>query len=238
MAIYYFELDAHGTPGLLGRTLREFGQQVVQVDAHKASTLPLDLDEAHGVIVSGGGASSTASSGAIEAFVRSAANAEIPVLALGAGARLAARALGGAVAACTERGLVPVTLNGVGREEPLFAGQRWTSEQPVWNDECVVKLPEGARGFGSTPAAKFASWGMGPWVVALDWHPEWDAKEIAECAKAQVAASSSTHQQAQDSRSKSIADIERLGRLFAERVNLILMPVDRMVSGRAKDVRH
>ena len=131
------------------------------------------------------------------------------------------------VHAASERGIVSVKLNAVGREEPLFAGQRWTSEQPVWNDECVTKLPEGARVFGSTPGAKFAAWGLGPWVVGIDWHPEWDAKEIAEAANASGPVAS-----------PSIAAIERLGRLFAERVSMILMPVDRMVSGRAKDVRH
>jgi GMP synthase-like glutamine amidotransferase len=227
MAISYFELDADGAPGLLGRTLREFGQQVRQVEAHKAATLPVDLDEIHGIVVSGGGASSGASVGAIEAFVRDAVAREIPVLGIGAGSRLVARALGGEVGAASERGIVSVKLNAVGREEPLFAGQRWTSEQPVWNDECVTKLPEGARVFGSTPGAKFAAWGLGPWVVGIDWHPEWDAKEIAEAAKASGPVAS-----------PSIAAIERLGRLFAERVSMILMPVDRMVSGRAKDVRH
>jgi GMP synthase-like glutamine amidotransferase len=227
MAICYFELDAHGAPANLGRTLREYGQQLLPVDAHKTATLPVDLDEVHGVVVSGGGASTTASSSAIEAFVRDAAKAEIPVLGIGAGARLVARALGGEVGPCAERGLVKVTLNGVGREEPLFAGQRWTSEQPVWNDECVMKLPEGAKVFGSTPGAKFAAWGLGPWVNAIDWHPEWSAAEIAECAKSQGPVSSD-----------AVATIERLGRLFAERVSLIAMPVDRMVAGRAKDVRH
>jgi GMP synthase-like glutamine amidotransferase len=227
MAILYFELDADGAPGLLGRTLREFGQQVRQVEAHKAETMPLDLDEVHGVVVSGGGSSTGASAGAIEAYVREAVKRELPVLGIGAGSRLMARALGGEVGVGTERGIVKVTLNAVGREEPIFAGQRWTSEQPVWNDECVAKLPEGARVFGSTPGAKFAAWGLGPWVVGIDWHPEWDAKEISEAAKASGPVAST-----------SIATIERLGRLFAERVSLILMPVDRMVSGRAKDVRH
>ena len=227
MAILYFELDADGAPGLLGRTLREFGQQVRQVEAHKAETMPVDLDEVHGIIVSGGGSSTGASAGSIEAFVREGVKREIPVLGIGAGSRLVARTLGGEVGSAAERGIVSVKLNAVGREEPLFAGQRWTSEQPVWNDECVTKLPEGARAFGSTPGAKFAAWGLGPWVVGIDWHPEWDAKEIAEAAKAAGPVASS-----------SIAAIERLGRLFAERVSLILMPVDRMVAGRARDVRH
>ncbi len=227
MAIYYFELDGHGTPCNLGRTLRAYGQQVKQIDVHHAASMPVDLDEVHGVVVCGGGASVTASSGAVEAFVREAAKAEIPVLAIGSGARLAARALGGEIGACAERGVVNAKLNALGREEPLFAGQRWTSEQAVWNDECVSKLPEGARVFGSTPGAKFAAWGVGPWVVAVDWHFEWDSKEIAECAKAQGAVSST-----------AVANIERLGQLFAERVSMILMPVDRMCSGRAKDVRH
>ena len=91
----------------------------------------------------------------------------------------------------------------------------------------MSKLPEGARPFGSTPSAKFAAWGIGPWIVAVDWHFEWDAKEIAECAKAQGAVSSTT-----------VASIERLGALFSERASMILMPVDRMCSGRARDVRH
>lgn len=227
MAIKYFELDADGAPGLLGRTLREFGQQVHQVDSRVAATMPLDLDEVHGIVVSGGGLSAGPSTGAIEAFVREAVAREIPVLGIGAGSRLLARALGGEVGAANERGVVTVRLNAVGREEPLFAGQRWTSDQPLWNEECISKLPEGAKTFASTVGSKFAAWGLGPWVVGIDWHPEWDAKEIAEAAKSAGPVASVT-----------IASIERLGRLFAERVSLILMPVDRMVSGRAKDVRH
>jgi hypothetical protein len=35
-----------------------------------------------------------------------------------------------------------------------------------------------------------------------------------------------------------VSDIERLGRLFAERVNLMLMPVDRMNAGRTRDLLH
>ena len=227
MAIHYFQLDAHGTPCNLGRTLRAFGQAIKLIDVHDAASLPLDLDEVHGVIVDGGGASLTASSGTVEAVVRAAAAAEIPILAIGSGARLAARALGGEVSPCSERGLVTATLNAVGREEPLFAGQRWTSEQAVWNDECVSKLPDGAKVFGSTPGAKFAAWGLGPWVVALDWHFEWDAKEIAECAQGRGAVSSS-----------SVVSIERLGALLAERVSMVLMPVDRVCTGRARDIRH
>ena len=228
MAIYYFELDAHGAPGLLGSVLREFGQQVKQIDVHRAATLPVDLDEVHGVVVSGGGASLTASSGATEAFVREAFKAEIPVLAIGAGARLAARALGGEVSPSSERGIARVTLNGVGREEPIFAGQRWTSDQGVWNDECVSKLPPDARAFASTPGAKFAAWGLGPWVTALDWHPEWSAKELAECAAGGSGAVTA----------QTANDVARLGRLFAERVSMTLMPVDRMNVGRGRDVRH
>jgi len=206
MAIHYFELDAHGAPANLGRTLREFGQHVHQIDARSAGSMPLDLDEVHGVVVSGGGGSAGASAPAIEAFVREAVKAEIPVLGIGAGSRLVARALGGEVSTASERGLVKVSLNGAGREEPLFAGQPWTSEQPVWNDECVTKLPEGGRAFGSTPGAKFAAWGLGSWITCVDWHFEWDAKAIAESAKAGGPISSTT-----------IATIERLGARFSER---------------------
>lgn len=227
MAILHFQLDSYGHPANLGRTLREFGQQVHIAVASESATMPVDLDETHGVIVSGGGASTGASTAAIEAWVRGAAAAEIPVLGIGAGSRLVARALGGEVAGASERGLVKVTMNGIGREEPLFAGQRWAIEQPVMNDEVIAKLPEGARGFGSTAGSRFAAWGLGPWVVGIDWHPEWDAATIVECAKGSGGATDAATQ-----------DILRLGRLFAERASLILMPVDRMVAGRAKDVRH
>ncbi|MFM1823824.1 MAG: synthase [Planctomycetota bacterium] len=227
MAILHFQLDSYGHPANLGRTLREFGQQIHLAVASEAATMPVDLDETHGVIVSGGGVSTGASTAAIEAWVRDAAAAEIPILGIGAGSRLVARALGGEVAVASERGLVKVTLNGIGREEPLFAGQRWSIEQPVMNDEVVVKLPVGGRGFGSTVGSKFAAWGLGPWVVGIDWHPEWDAPTIAECARTTGGASDA-----------AVQDILRLGRLFAERTSLILMPVDRMVAGRAKDVRH
>jgi len=227
MAIYYFELDGHGAPCSLGRTLRAFGQHVTIVPSHDPAAFPLDLDEVHGIVVNGGGASVTGSSGPIESIIRDAVKREIPILAIGAGSRLVARALGGEVSPCSERGVVPLRLSAVGREEPLLAGQPWTSVQAVWNDECVSRLPDGARGFGSTPAAKFAGWGLGPWVVALDWHFEWDAREIAECAKSQGAVPSTV-----------VSAIERLGQIIAERASLILMPVDRMSAGQSKDVRH
>lgn len=213
MSIYFCQLDGHGTPCNLGRRLRTDGQVVVLVDAHNASTLPADLDEVHGLIVCGGGASVTAHSGAIEALVQSAAKAGIPMLAIGAGARLAARALGGEVSPCSERGIVHVKLNALGREEPLFAGQPWSGPQAVWNDECVSRLPEGARGLAATPSARFAAWVIGPWIVAVDWHFEWDAREITECAQAQGAVLST-----------AIERCERLGALFSERVAMMLMP--------------
>ncbi len=98
MAILHFQLDSYGHPANLGRTLREFGQQVHIAVASESATMPVDLDETHGVIVSGGGASTGASTAAIEAWVRDAAAAEIPILGIGAGSRLVARALGGEVA--------------------------------------------------------------------------------------------------------------------------------------------
>lgn len=118
-------------------------------------------------------------------------------------------------------------LNALGREEPLFAGQPWSSLQAVWNDECVSRLPEGARTLGSTPSCRFAAWGIGSAIVAIDWHVEWDAREITECAQTDGAVSSIV-----------IGSIERLGALFGERVGMLLMPVDRVFAGRARDVRH
>lgn len=227
MAICFCQLDGHGTPCNLGRALRAFGQRVVLVDAHDSASLPPDLDEVHGLIVCGGGASVTAHSGAIESLARDAIAREIPMLAIGAGARLVARALGGEVSPCSERGVVTAKLNGLGREEPLFAGQPWSGPQVVWNDECISKLPEGARTLGSTPSSRFAAWGIGLRTVGIDWHVEWDAPEIAECCASQGAVASST-----------VLSIERLGALFSERVNMILMPVDRMSAGRARDVHH
>jgi GMP synthase (glutamine-hydrolysing) len=213
MSISFCQLDAHGTPCNLGQRLRADGQPVVLVDVHNAATLPADLDEVQGVIVCGGGASVTAHSGAIEALVQRAARAEIPLLAIGAGARLVARALGGEVTPCSERGLATVKLNALGREEPLFAGQPWAVQQAVWNDECVSRPPEGARVLASTPSARYAAWGIGPWILAVDWHFEWNAREITECAQAQGAVSS-----------VAIERIERLGALFSERVGMMLMP--------------
>ena len=75
MAILHFQLDSYGHPANLGRTLREFGQQIHIAVASESATMPVDLDETHGVIVSGGGASTGASTAAIEAWVRGAAAA-------------------------------------------------------------------------------------------------------------------------------------------------------------------
>jgi hypothetical protein len=63
--------------------------------------------------------------------------------------------------------------------------------------------------------------------VGVDWHFQSDAAGLAEATKSTGGVSPVL-----------ASEIQRLGRLFAERVSLVFMPVDRMSAGRAKDVRH
>lgn len=111
-------------------------------------------------------------------FLRRAVVAGVPVLAIGLGAGVLARALGGSVrrAPVAERGWSAVRLTAAGRQDPIFGGLPTPLHVFHWHDESFT-LPPGAELLASADACRnqafrFAmSWGV-------QFHPEIDAGMI------------------------------------------------------------
>jgi GMP synthase-like glutamine amidotransferase len=108
-------------------------------------------------------------------LLRSAVVAGVPVLGISLGARILARALGGAVrrAPVAERGWSNIRLTPAGQRDTLFAGLSSPLQAFHWHEE-AFSLPPGAELLATTDACRnqafrFAmAWGV-------QFHPEIDA---------------------------------------------------------------
>jgi GMP synthase-like glutamine amidotransferase len=115
-------------------------------------------------------------------FLRRAVVAGVPLLGIGLGAQVLARALGGSVhrAPVEERGWSTVRLTAAGKSDPLFAGIASPLRVFQWQRQTFT-LPPGAELLATADACRnqafrFAmSWG-------IQFHPEVDAETIESWA--------------------------------------------------------
>ncbi|HDS1558310.1 GMP synthase [Stenotrophomonas maltophilia] len=100
-----------------------------------------------------------------------------PTLGICLGAQLMARALGAEVAPSggKEIGFAPLLLTDEGQRSPLLALQGI----PVlhWHGE-AFELPDGAHRLASTPACRHQAFSIGKHALALQCHPELDARQF------------------------------------------------------------
>ncbi|WP_164118321.1 glutamine amidotransferase [Stenotrophomonas maltophilia] len=102
---------------------------------------------------------------------------KLPTLGICLGAQLMAHALGADVAASggKEIGFAPLLLTDEGQRSPLQALQGI----PVlhWHGE-AFELPTGAKRLASTPACRHQAFAIGHHALALQCHPELDARQF------------------------------------------------------------
>jgi GMP synthase-like glutamine amidotransferase len=230
-----------GTTGILGETLREYGHRM-KVVRLGSDALPTDLDDVDAIVLSDGPqtllSGAPAWAAAEMALVREAQSRQLPICGLGFGARLLVAALGGELSAEGDVGWRDLKLNFPGREDPLYKGIPWTLTQLIAQRESIVKLPEGATPYGATatPGAKPSTRSFSAGVFAFGFEHQWWlnaalASSLAATAGADGAAITAGW-------NEFGANSMRHGRRLAESIALYLMPVDRVNSGRVKDLHY
>ncbi len=173
-----------GTPGRLGRTLRDHGfhldiRRVDLPESEGGQAVPSDLDNVAGVIALGGPQSANDSDPWIrdeQKFLRKAHDAGLPIVGICFGSQTLAKALGGTVEAMKqpEVGFEEVHLTVPAQTETITAGIPWTHRPFSVHGEMVGDLPEGAMLLGGSAACKVQAYRVGQRTLGFQFHFEAD----------------------------------------------------------------
>lgn len=234
--------------GLLGDSLRTFGQRTRTVRLDQNQPLPADLDDVHGVVSLGGPQSVNDPAAWVaqeKALLSEAHAAGVPVLGLCLGAQMLATALGGEVTrlAKPNLGWHQARAAAVDKEDALYAGVPWRHTVFCWNNEHVSKLPEGAQVVMKGENCPVLAYRVGPTSYGIQYHPEWSRQtildEIAGASAAELAAVGTTAEALRQATAEHTTNAERLAMRTFELCNLLLFPASRQQPGlRARSPLH
>lgn len=224
MATLFIQLDEIGG-GTLTRILRDYGHRIQTVRLAASDALPADLDEVGAVILCG--RSATAASAELASLLVEAHAAELPILALGDGAAMLARALGGETGAAPAGGWQEVKATADGREEAILAGVPWTTRQFVAGDQGVKASPKDGCGLWSFEDGGVAAFHAGLRSYGFVPRLELDLAGVR-------AASASTDGEA----AEHLPEADRLARRVFESFALFVAPIDRANQGLVKDLHY
>ncbi|MCC7388422.1 MAG: type 1 glutamine amidotransferase [Phycisphaerales bacterium] len=167
-------------PGRLGEVLVARGRRldVRFVGRDGAGALPTDLREYAGVLSLGGPQNldeAHAWMPAEMALLKRAHEAGLGVVGICLGHQLLAGAMGGRVAAMPtpEVGFRPVTLTPPGRDDPVLAGQQWTTMQFCSHGQEVAEPPPGAVVLAGSAACRVQAYRLGARSYGFQYHFEW-----------------------------------------------------------------
>jgi len=177
------------TPGRLGETLRLWGHRldIRRPDRDGKDALPSDLSGVDGVVVMGGlqnvDEAGRAASPWLDAecdLVRSAHEAQLPVVGVCLGAQVIAHALGGTVEpmATPEVGFAPLRLTIPGQINPMMSGIAWESPQFHVHGQQITALPDGATLLASSDACVNQAFKVGLRTYGFQFHFECDRAMI------------------------------------------------------------
>ena len=167
-------------------SLVDHGLRVQTVRIAAEETLPNDLAEVDGVLSLGGPQSITDDPPSWvdteTTFLREAGDAQIPILGIGLGANLLAKAHGATIetAPSTDAGFHRVDLDPAGREDPLFRGLPWFGSWPVWSRDRIAGLPDGGRKLASRDGTAIDGFACGIFSYGIAFEADWSSTTLSE----------------------------------------------------------
>ena len=162
-------------PGVYEDVLRERGVELHRVELDEGEPLP-DRREFDGVIVMGGPMSANDDLPWLRGekqLIADAVRAGTPLWGVCLGAQLLAASLGARVypGPAPEVGVLPVTLTGEARADPVFAGLPRELLTLQWHGD-TFDLPEGATRLAGSPAYPNQAFRVGRAAYGLQFHLE------------------------------------------------------------------
>ncbi|MBN1554028.1 MAG: glutamine amidotransferase [Phycisphaerae bacterium] len=150
------------------------------VDVEHGASLP-DVDSCAGVILSGSPAmvtEETPANSAVERWLPSLIEAEIPLLGICFGHQLLARAMGGTVGfhpSGLEIGTVEIHLTAAGADDALFGSLPSRFPAQVTHAQSVLTLPPGAVVLAENAHEPHHAFRLGSCAWGVQFHPEFNA---------------------------------------------------------------
>jgi GMP synthase (glutamine-hydrolysing) len=165
---------------LLGGWMR--GLDLDVVEAWNGDALPSTLDEYAALVVMGGymGALDDETHSwltATKELIRTAAADQVPTLGICLGHQLASVALGGEMQRNPngrQFGLIDIGWNAEAEDDPLFSATYGAPRGLHYNDDVVVRLPDGAVQLATAPTGEVQAARLAETVWGVQWHPEVD----------------------------------------------------------------
>ena len=246
MALLFIDHGVVGGMGNLGLVLREYAQRIVTLRGNDlASAADVSLEDIHGVVVGDAPWSVRLTDDSHRSsmkIVSEAHDLKIPIIGLGFGALVIAKALGSAIDELNppEAGWTNMTTSPTSRGDALLTGVPWTLAVPLWSCQSIgnagpsMKSP-GMRSLASTPRQKFAMFACGVSTYGITAHIEWTT---GACDEAIRNAGSEQTKNWSEGAGLNSATCKRIAKKIFESVTLSLMPVDRVNVGVARDLHH
>lgn len=229
MSTLILQLDDLGA-GILGRVLRDHGHRLTTVRLDRGEAAPDDLLDVQAVVICGRQEGDLPTG--LDSLLAEAQAADLPLIGLGDGAAVIARALGGEPGSALAPGWHPMKLTPVGREDAVLAGVAWTSEQVVAGRSGIKALPKAGKALANFADGSVAAFVIGLRTYGFVARPELGLGEIGKAMQAAGGAASdpatATH----------LPTAERLARRIFTAIALLVAPVDRVNAGLAKDLHY
>ena len=173
-------------PAWVGRWLVEAGCRLDVRHPYAGDLLPDDLAGHDGYLVLGGSMGANDDEqhqwlGPVKALVRDAVERSTPTLGICLGHQLVAAALGGESRPNPlgqQLGLLGVGWTDAAGQDPLANGLLGAGYGVFWNDDVVVRAPEGTEVLARTPAGELQVARFAPAAWGLQLHPEVDEQVL------------------------------------------------------------